>query len=168
MANGTFDLTPIVLPKEKLEWLEQHLMLVFTGISRYSNEVARTKIENLRNRTAELKTMREMVDHALDILRSPTTSILEFGKLLHEGWLLKKRLSDQVSNSRIDEIYEVARHTGAVGGKVLGAGGGGFVLLFVEPPNHAAVKQSLKDFIHVPFRFESSGSRLVLYQPNGL
>ena len=167
MPDGEFHVTPIGLPREKLEWLEQHLMLVFTGISRNSSDVARTKVENLRHRAAELQAMREMVDHAFEVLHSPRTSIVEFGKLLHDGWALKKRLSDRVSTPHIDQLYDAARRAGAIGGKILGAGGGGFVLLFVEPPNHRAVKEALGGLLHVPFHFESSGSRLVLNQPDG-
>ena len=112
--------------------------------------------------------MHKMVDQAIDILRDPSTPIAEFGRLLHESWMLKRSLSDRVSTQHIDRIYDTARAAGALGGKVLGAGGGGFVTFFVEPERQDSVKQALKDLIHVPFQFENAGSRIVLYQPNGL
>jgi D-glycero-alpha-D-manno-heptose-7-phosphate kinase len=166
--DSSFDLEPIVLPVERHRELQRHLMLFFSGISRYSSEVAQTKIDNIVARACELTAMYEMVDQAIDILRNTVTPICEFGKLLHEAWSLKKRLSDRVSTQFIDDIYETARRAGAIGGKVLGAGGGGFVLFFVPPEQQAAVRESLKELIYVPFKLESAGSRIVLYSPNGL
>jgi D-glycero-alpha-D-manno-heptose-7-phosphate kinase len=168
LSNGTFDLQPIILPADRQALLQDHLMLFFSGVSRYSADVAQTKIENIGNRTAELSTMRQMVDHALEILRSPSCNVEEFGRLLHEAWMLKRRLSDRVSTPQLDAIYEAARSAGAIGGKVLGAGGGGFLAFFVPPEKHDCVKAALSQLIHVPFKFETAGSRIVLYQPNGL
>jgi D-glycero-alpha-D-manno-heptose-7-phosphate kinase len=168
LQNGTFDLQPIILPAERQQSLERHLMLFFSGVSRYSADVARTKIDNLKNRTAELTAMHNMVGAAIEILRNPSTPIGEFGTLLHEAWTLKRRLSDRVSTGHIDNIYETARANGAVGGKVLGAGGGGFLAFFAPPEQQECIKTALKGLIHVPFRFETAGSRIVLYQPNGL
>ena len=102
------------------------------------------------------------------ILKNFNTSLDEFGKLLHESWKVKKSLSNKISNSIINEIYEEARSAGALGGKVLGAGGGGFLLFFVKPENQEAVKLKLKNLVHVPFKFENTGSKVALYQPNGL
>jgi len=99
---------------------------------------------------------------------APAATIGEFGKLLHQSWLYKRSLSDKVSTPEIDAIYEEAMSAGATGGKILGAGGGGFLLLFVKPKLQSQVRERLKHLIHVPFEFEDSGSRVVLYQPNGL
>ena len=167
LPNGMFDIQPIILPLERQQALEQHLMLFFSGVSRFSADVAKTKIENLKNRCTELTTMYQMVTEGLDILRSPSRSLDEFGRLLHEGWMLKRRLSDRVSTQHIDDIYETARSAGAIGGKVLGAGGGGFLVFFVPPEKQACVKARLNGLIHVPFKFDTAGSRVVLYQPNG-
>jgi D-glycero-alpha-D-manno-heptose-7-phosphate kinase len=166
--NGSFELQPIILPKPRQEELRSHLMLFFSGISRYSSDVAKTKIENISNRHAELTAMHQMVDEAIAILRNPATPIAEFGELLHEAWTLKKTLSDRVSTEFIDDLYDTARGAGAIGGKVLGAGGGGFVMFFAPPERHAEIRESLNKLIHVPFDFENAGSRIVLYQPNGL
>src|SRR6266540_1649688 len=125
-------------------------------------------IVNLDKREKELRLMQELVDRAVSVLQSSTAPIEEFGQLLHQGWMYKRQLSDMVSTSDIDTIYESARNTGAIGGKLLGAGGGGFFLLFVRPEHQKEVREKLSRLVHVPFRFESSGSRVVLYQPSGL
>src|SRR5688572_18265214 len=164
LRDGSFDLRPIILPPERNAELQSHLMLFFSGISRFSSDVARTKIENLQKRAGELTAMQMMVDQAISILRDPRAPIEQFGRMLHESWMLKRSLSDRVSTDVIDNIYETARRAGAIGGKVLGAGGGGFVLFFVPPDRQACVKDALKDLINVPFKFENSGSRIVLYQ----
>jgi D-glycero-alpha-D-manno-heptose-7-phosphate kinase len=168
LQDGTFMVEPIILPKERKEELQQHLMLCFTGFSRIASQVAKSKIDNLKNRTQELSRMKAMVAEAITILRSQHTSIEEFGKLLHEAWMCKRTLSDQVSTPEVDRIYDAARSAGAIGGKLLGAGGGGFMLLFVRPDQQDKVRERLRDLVHVPFAFENSGSRIVLYQPNGL
>lgn len=143
-------------------------MLFFTGISRFSSEVAKSKIENIKDRQTELRRMEEMVGEALAILARQNEGLDDFGRLLDESWRYKRGLSTKVSNSTIDEIYQQARQAGALGGKLLGAGGGGFMLFFVQPEQREALRERLKNLIHVPFRFEPSGSRVVLYQPNGL
>lgn len=166
--DNTYDVTPVVLPKSKLEALEGSLMLFFTGISRFSSDIAKTQIDNIKTCELKLRRIEEMVGEALHILNSGTDSLDDFGRLLNEVWKYKKSLSDKVSNSTIDQIYEEAVKDGALGGKILGAGGGGFILFYVKPENQPAVKKRLKRLVHVPFRFESSGSRIILYQPNGL
>ena len=166
--DGTYDVAPMILPKERIDELQDHLLLVFTGISRTAAEVAKTVITNLGSRAEEMRTLQEMVDRALKILASPGTSLTEFGRLLDEAWVLKRKLSDRVSNPAVDSLYETARRAGAIGGKLLGAGGGGFMLLFVRPENRARVRDALGNLITVPFRFETSGCRIVLYQPDGL
>lgn len=165
--NETFQVTPVVLTKDRLREFSSHLMLFFTGFSRFAAEVAQSKIENFKNRTTELKLMREMVDESLSILQNRTAPIEEIGKLLHQSWEYKRSLSGKVSTPEIDHIYEEARRGGATGGKILGAGGGGFLLLFVKPELQPQVRERLKNLIHVPFEFDDSGSKVVLYQPNG-
>jgi D-glycero-alpha-D-manno-heptose-7-phosphate kinase len=166
--DGTYTVNPMVLPPDRLEALQAHLMLVFTGVSRFAAEVAQTQIDNFKNRGAELRAVRDMVDRAIGILTSPSSDLFEFGQLLHENWMIKRTLSVRVSNPVVDDLYDAARRAGAVGGKLLGAGGGGFMLLFVRPSDRARVTAVLRDHIIVPLKFESSGSRIVLYQPNGL
>lgn len=168
LPNNTYRVSPVVLSQDRLAEFESRLMLCFTGFSRFASEIAQSKIANLKRREAELQRMKELVDEAIAILQNPRCSIDEVGRLLHEGWLCKRMLSERVSTSAIDELYEAALEAGALGGKLLGAGGGGFLLLFVSPHLQPKVKERLERLIHVPFRFEHSGSRVVLYQPNGL
>jgi len=166
--DGSFDVAPIIIDPSRLEALQSHLMFFFTGLSRFSSDIAESKIANIKDRSSELHAIGQMVDTGLDILGSAHTPLEEFGQLLHEGWMTKRNLSDKVSNSHIDEIYEAARSAGAIGGKITGAGGGGFMLLFVPPEKQGRVCERLSKLTHVPIQFEQSGSRIVLYQPNGL
>lgn len=163
-----FYVEPIMISKERRKELQAHLMLYFTGFSRIASEIASSKIENIKNRVTELRFMKDMVDEGIQILHNKNTSIENFGKLLHKSWQYKRSLSSKVSNSEIDSLYEIACNAGATGGKILGAGGGGFLLLFVKPEYQAKVKEKLSHLIHVPFKFENTGSRVVLYQPDGL
>jgi len=166
--DGRFEVAPVILPKERQLELHLHLMLFFTGFSRFASEIAKSKIANFAARQTELKRMGMMVDAAIGILRRQSTPIGEFGRLLDDGWRCKRSLSDKVSTAEIDQIYESARTAGAVGGKLMGAGGGGVLVLFASPDAQPAVKKRLAKLVHVPFQFESDGSRVVLYQPNGL
>ncbi len=165
--GGGFRVDPVVLPRERLAALQDHLMLFFTGLSRFASEIAKSKIENLDTRHAELVRMREMTDEGIALLQGEGP-LDAFGELLDQAWKYKRRLSDKVSTAEIDRMYDDARGAGAIGGKLLGAGGGGFMLLFARPEHQARVRERLGRLVHVPFRFEQSGSRVVLYQPNGL
>jgi len=129
---------------------------------------AGVKIENFSSSTNELRSIRQMVDQGMEILNDNNFEILEFGHLLHKGWIQKKRLSEKVSSDKIDEMYDAALNAGAIGGKILGAGGGGFMLLFAPPEMHLKITERLKNLVKVNFKFEDSGSKIVLYQPNGL
>lgn len=156
---------PMVLPPEKLDLLQDHLMLFFTGLSRNASEIAAEQIRNTSERARELQTMMEMTEESIEILKGKAP-LEHFGKLLHEAWRVKKSLSSQITNSHIDEIYEAGLEAGALGGKLLGAGGGGFILFFVRPEEQSKIKEKLKNFLWVPFRFENSGSHIIHYAPN--
>ena len=165
--DGAIEVQPIILPAARLAAFKSHLMLVFTGFARIASEVAKTKIDNLDKRADEIRRMTRMVDEGVDILTGERP-LKDFGLLLHEAWTHKRKLSEMVSTDAIDRIYTDARDAGAIGGKLLGAGGGGFMLLVVPPEKHDAVRERLTKFVHVPFDFEMSGSRIVVYQPSGL
>lgn len=167
LRDGSFKVDPVILRKERLDEFQDHLMLFFTGFSRIASEVAKSKIDNIKSRTAELQLMKEMTREAISTLQG-SAPIVEIGRMLDQNWKYKRSLSDKVSTSEIDQIYETAIKAGAIGGKLLGAGGGGFMVFFVQPENQKKVREALGRLIHVPFRFENSGSRVVLYQPNGL
>lgn len=165
--DDTFTVEPVIFSDGRKSLLESHLMLCFTGFSRIASEIAKSKIDNLKSREKELFKMHEMVDEGIDILQDLNRPIEDFGRLLDAGWQYKRSLSDKVSSPEIDQIYANAIKAGAIGGKILGAGGGGFLLLFAHPEKQQGIRQALNKLIHVPFKFENSGSRVVLYEPNG-
>ncbi len=164
-ADNTFQVSPIIINNDKLQQFQDHLMFYFTGFSRYASEIAKSQIENTNNKKHELWVMRQMVDEAIVILNNGKRDIAEFGKLLHESWKLKRSLSDKISNPQIDSIYESAQEAGAIGGKLIGAGGGGFILLFAKPEDQHKIKEKLKEFLLVPIKFENHGSQIIVYQP---
>ena len=166
--SGTFEVSPVILSSRRYQILNKHLMLFFTGFSRIASEIAQSQIANIKTHTNELKQMHRMVDQAIDILQDEKTHIAAFGELLHQNWNYKRTLSPRISTSEVDTIYDQARQAGAIGGKLLGAGGGGFMLLFAVPEKQAEIRHQLNHLIQVPFNFEDSGSQTVLYQPNGL
>ena len=155
---------PITLSRQRIGLLQDHLMLFFTGFSRTASEIAAEQIKNTPKKENELSTMQSLVGQGIKVL-SGNGDIRAFGKLLHEGWQLKRTLSAKISNDTIDAIYEKALKAGAIGGKLCGAGGGGFLLLFVEPDRRKGMIEELKDYLHVPFEFEWLGSQIIFYQP---
>ena len=140
-------------------------MLFFTGFSRLSSEIQKNTASNLEKKTSELKDMLYLVDEAEKILVDEKQDINEFGRLLDLTWQLKRRIGDKISTDSIDELYRKALNAGAMGGKILGAGGGGFLLFYVEKNRQEKVKEVLRDLLYVPFRFENGGTRVVHYTP---
>jgi D-glycero-alpha-D-manno-heptose-7-phosphate kinase len=167
-CDGSFAVAPIMLPRERRDEFTRSIMLFFTGFTRFASDFAEEKIKNMNNRKSQLRTIRSMVDSAIDMLTDPKTPVRELGDLLHDSWRLKRELAENVSNPQIDEIYEAGREAGAIGGKLLGAGGGGFMLFLVDPEKREHVRERLKNLIHVSVGFDTDGSKIVLYQPNGL
>ena len=165
--DDSFNISPVIINKDLVEQLQSHMLLFFTGLSRFSSDIARDKVSNFTNRFQELTQIKEMVDEGMSILQSPSTPIMDLGKLMHESWKLKRSLSVKVSTPKIDEIYEAGIKAGATGGKILGAGGGGFILFFAEPKNHKKIIERLKSLVHVVFHFDDVGSKIVVYEPNG-
>jgi D-glycero-alpha-D-manno-heptose-7-phosphate kinase len=154
---------PVTIGDEKLAYLQKNLLFYFTGFSRISSEIAEEQIKQTPAKISELKNMGQMVDEAVNILNGAKENFKDFGRLLHESWKLKKSISSRISTSQIDLIYEKAMAAGAVGGKICGAGGGGFMLLFVPPEQQPSVKEALKDFLQVPCNFENIGTHTVFY-----
>lgn len=160
--DGDFEVTPLVLPAGRLRELHDHLLLFFTGVSRTASDIAADKIRSIPQKSHELHQMRNMVDKAERILCT-REDITRFGELLHETWILKRQISHKIAPAYIDDIYTKARNAGAIGGKLLGAGGGGFMLFFVKPENKLKVCAALDDLLYVPFEFESSGSQIIFF-----
>lgn len=163
--NGEIEVNPIIIPRERMQNFESSLMLFFTGISRFSSEIAEEQVKNTSLNIRKLDKMKELVDQAVRIIADEKNDLNDFGSLLHETWNIKKQLSSQISNSLIDDIYGKAISAGAIGGKLLGAGGGGFMLFYVPHDKQARVKQELNDYLHVPFKFDFEGSKVIVYQP---
>jgi len=162
--DDSFRLEPVTLPPERLTELNDSLMLFYTGLRRTASQVAATYVADIAARTRQLTRMRQMVDEGLKILSS-RDSLDGFGDLLDEAWQLKRSLSGAVSNAQVDDIYAEAKRGGARGGKLLGAGGGGFVLFFVPPDCRQQVKERLRGLLWVPFRFSTTGSQIIFYSP---
>jgi D-glycero-alpha-D-manno-heptose-7-phosphate kinase len=160
--NGEIFVRPMTLPAERIAELNEHLLLFYTGISRTAADVALSYVQALDRKERELRAVGQMVDEAIAILTGGH-DLGAFGKLLHESWLIKRELSAQVSPPAIEALYADARAAGALGGKLLGAGGGGFMLLFVRPAHQRAVRAALRRLLHVPFAFEALGSQIIFY-----
>ena len=162
LQNGEFSVQPMTLTHERIEELNSHLLLFYTGIKRTADTVARSFVPTITERSALLNQMRDSVDRGCEILNG-TGDLTPFGELLHDAWLAKRGLSDQISNGQVDAAYEAARSAGALGGKLLGAGGGGFLLVFAPPSKHAKIRQQLNRLIHAPFKFEFGGSQVIFF-----
>ena len=158
--SGEISVTPITVGADRMAELSSHLMLFYTGIKRTASSIARSFVPGIDDRRRQLRIMRDLVDESIAVI-SGDHDIAEFGELLHEGWMAKRSLSPDISNSDVDALYETARTAGAIGGKLIGAGGGGFFLLFVPPSRQSAVRASLNTLIQVPFKFEFSGSQII-------
>lgn len=156
---------PVTFDAQYLQFFQDHLMLFFTGFSRTASEIAGEQIRQTPNRKNELKRMLGMVDEAISILNSGSSDLTDFGRLMHDSWMLKRSLTNKITNTVIDEIYETAIKAGALGGKLLGAGGGGCMLFFVKPEDRPKVREALEKLLYVPFRFEDLGSQVIYYAP---
>ena len=161
-GEDSIQLQPIITNRQRLNQLQDHLMLYFTGFSRYASDIAGEQIKNTVQKKSELMRIYQTVDEAIELITG-SGDLTELGRLFHESWLLKRSLTHRISTPDIDAIYETAVAAGAMGGKLLGAGGGGFMLLFARPENHERIKDRLNGLLHVPFRFESGGSQIIFY-----
>ncbi len=162
LPNGEISVRPITVTPERMEELNSHLMLFYTGIKRTASTVAQSYVNGIDDRRRQLRVMKDLVDESIGILNGGQ-DLTGFGELMHEAWQEKRALSSSVSNPEVDELYDRALSAGAIGGKLTGAGGGGFLLLFVPPSRQDEVKEKLNGLIHVPFKFEFSGSQIIFF-----
>ena len=160
-ADG-YTVTPLDISEERKQKLNSNLLMLFTGLSRFSFEIQKTTKVAMNQKTAELLEMLKMVDIAEDILVSPDTSLDDFGRLLNETWLLKRSISNKISTDYIDETYQKALSAGALGGKLLGAGGGGCLLFYVPEDKHESVRNALSGMLEINFRFENEGTKIIV------
>lgn len=158
--DGDISACPVTLSPHRKKELNDNLMLFFSGISRQSSQIASSIISNIPDREEVLLEMKSLVDEATILLCSKS-DIKEFGRMLDYSWQLKKSLSNKICNDYCDQIYQAACNAGAIGGKVLGAGGGGFMLFFVPPEKHQEVQKKLVNLVHVPFKFTNKGSQII-------
>lgn len=159
-----YEVRPIIISPERKDQLDQNLILFFTGFSRISSEIAKIQEKAVRDKNKELLELLDLVDEAEEILTGKG-ELCEFGKLLNETWEIKRGITSKISNDSIDLLYQKAMNAGALGGKLLGAGGGGFLLFYVEPERQKAVMEELHNLLYVPFHFESYGTRIIQYAP---
>lgn len=159
-----YEVRPIIISPERKDQLDQNLILFFTGFSRISSEIAKIQEKAVRDKNKELLELLDLVDEAEEILTGKG-ELCEFGKLLNETWEIKRGITSKISNDSIDLLYQKAMNAGALGGKLLGAGGGGFLLFYVEPERQKAVMEELHNLLHVPFHFENYGTRIIQYAP---
>jgi D-glycero-alpha-D-manno-heptose-7-phosphate kinase len=160
LQSGDLVVSAVPVGRARLNELNEHLMLFYTGIRRTAETVARTYVDDIKSKRRQLRLMKDLTDEALGIVNSGV-DLKEFGFLLHEAWEAKRSLSSHVSNSDVDDLYDTALRHGATGGKLLGAGGGGFFLVFAPPECHRAIRDALAGLVYVPFRFEFGGSQVI-------
>ncbi len=159
--DQNFDVSPIIISKERLLKLENNLMLCFTGFSRSASDLAGSQIAKISKNFRKLQLIADLTQNALDVLKNENASVDLFGELLNQQWQLKKSLDDNISNDQIDSMYDLGMKNGALGGKLLGAGAGGFLIFFASPDKQIKIREKLGDKLVVPFRFEFTGSSIV-------
>jgi D-glycero-alpha-D-manno-heptose-7-phosphate kinase len=165
-TDGSIEVKRVLTAPSRLAELEQHLALYFTGFARTASEIAQEQVRMTPQREQELNAMLQLVGEAETVITSSTHSLHEFGRLLHEGWQIKRSLTQKITNASIDAIYEAGLSAGALGGKLLGAGGGGFMLFFLPPERRQNLRERLKKLLCVPFSFSNRGSNVVVYEPD--
>ena len=163
--EDSFDVHPIIIHPERKKALKENLMLFFTGFSRFSAEIQKEIKQNIKERFAQLDEMKSLVYEAKNILEDKNSDLNEFGKILDYTWQLKRQTGSKISTNSIDEMYERAIKAGATGGKLMGAGGGGFLLFYVEKDKQDVVKKALDNLLLIPFDFENTGTEIVYYSP---
>jgi D-glycero-alpha-D-manno-heptose-7-phosphate kinase len=164
--NGMINVSRLIMRPGNHSLLNDHILLFFTGFTRIAETIAVKKIENVNSKQAQLMTLQQMAFEARTIFQSKSPEFTNIGLLLHDAWKLKRELADGVSNSMIDNIYDTGIKAGALGGKLLGAGGGGFMMFFAPPHTHTYIRQALSKLIYVNCNIGSEGSKIVSYEPN--
>lgn len=161
-----YEVLPVIISPERKRQLNNNLMMFFTGFTRFSSDVQKVnKVSSTEEKRARLQKMYELVDEAEEVLTNKDRDLDDFGRLLDVTWKLKKGTGSSISTGSIDDLYEKGMNAGALGGKLLGAGGGGFLVFYVQPEKQGAVKEAMKDLLYIPFKFEDGGTRVIHYNP---
>ena len=161
-----YEVLPVIISPERKCQLNNNLMMFFTGFTRFSSDVQKiNNVSGSEEKCERLKNMLKLVDEAEAILTDKNRDLDDFGRLLDATWRLKKGTGGAISTGSIDELYEKGMAAGALGGKLLGAGGGGFLVFYVQPEKQKAVKEAMKNLMYIPFKFEDGGTRVIYYSP---
>lgn len=163
-ADG-YSVHPIIISPERKKKLNDNLMMFFTGFTRFSSDIQKANHLDDESKAKQLKQMLNLVDEAEGILTDQSKDLDDFGRLLDVTWKLKRQTGKSVSTSNIDELYDKGIAAGALGGKLLGAGGGGFLVFYVQSENQKSVKETMKDLLYIPFKFEDGGTQVIYYGP---
>lgn len=162
--NG-YDVFPVIIAPERKKMLNENLMMFFTGFTRFSSDVQKANANSSIDKNKQLAQIFSLVDDAENVLVDKTKDLDDFGRLLDITWKLKRSTGKEVSTNSIDELYDIAIKAGAIGGKLLGAGGGGFLVFYVPKERQNKVRESLKHLLYIPFEFENTGTRIIHYTP---
>lgn len=163
--DGTYEVLPVIISLERKNRLNDNLLMFFTGFTRFSSEVQKANKAGSEEKISQKMEMLKLVDEAEDVLTNKTRNLDDFGHLLDRTWQLKRQTGSSVTTSAIDDLYAKGIEAGALGGKLLGAGGGGFLLFYVQPEKRASVCETMKDLLQIPFHFENGGSQVMYYEP---
>lgn len=163
-ADG-YEVLPVIISPERKKQLNQNLMMFFTGFTRFSSDVQKANAAGKQDKIAQLKEMLALVDDAERVLTDKNADLDDFGRMLDHTWKLKRQTGAAVSTNSIDELYAKGMAAGALGGKLLGAGGGGFLVFYVQPERQDSVRWAMRDLMHIPFAFEDGGTRVIHYTP---
>ena len=163
-ADG-YSVHPIIISPERKKRLNDNLMMFFTGFTRFSSDIQKANHLDDESKTKQLKQMLTLVDEAESILTDQSKDLDDFGRLLDATWKLKRQTGKSVSTNNIDNLYDKGIAAGALGGKLLGAGGGGFLVFYVQPEKQMLVKEAMKDLLYIPFKFEDGGTQVIYYGP---
>lgn len=164
-TDGTYDVLPIVIHPERKKKLNHNLLMFFTGFTRFSSDTQKANAVGYAKKIAQMKDILALVDEAERVLTNEASDLDDFGRLLNLTWKLKRQTGGAITTSEIDDLYKMGIKAGALGGKLLGAGGGGFLVFYVQPDKQKAVKEALSKLLYIPFRFEDSGTRVIHYTP---
>jgi len=163
--NNAYEVLPVIISPERKKQLNDNLLMFFTGFTRLSSDIQKVNALDRRDKIQQLKEMHALVDEAERVLTNRNAGMDEFGRLLDYTWKLKRQTGAAVSTDSIDELYAAGINAGALGGKLLGAGGGGFLVFYVQPEKQPAVKEAMKSLMHIPFSFENGGTQVIHYTP---
>lgn len=163
--DGTYDVKPIIIHPDRKKLLNDNLLMFFTGFTRFSSEMQKANAIGYAEKVKQLQQMYDLVDEAETVLEDKHRDLDDFGRLLNKTWRLKRQTGKAITTNEIDALYNKGITAGALGGKLLGAGGGGFIVFYVQPEKREAIMEAMKDLLYVPFRFEDGGTRVIHYSP---